>query len=226
MRPANPPLRPPLDDDAVAEFLANNSDFLMRRPELMPDPAPTDNSATGAVVSLAERQVAVLRERNEALRDRLTTLMAVARDNDRTFARMRALMVALMDAANVADLDRTLAERLLQGFQADHATCFVRRAAEGDLQHVRVRLAMAPWDRLFDAAEPSCGTYRAAEYELLFGAAQLSGPASVAVVPLQRAGAALAIGSKDPQRFAPDMGKMYLTFLGDVLERTLTRLKL
>ena len=106
------------------------------------------------------------------------------------------------------------------------AICFVRRAPGGELRHVAERREQAPWDRLFEHAEPTCGTYRAEEYSALFGVSQPSGPASVAVVPLHRAGAALAIGSTDPQRFAPDMGKIYLTFLGDVLVRTLMRLEL
>ena len=121
MRPAG---SPPLDDDAVAEFLVNNSDFLVRRPELMPDPAAQEDSGAGAVVSFADRQVALLRERNEGLRQRLAALLAVARDNDLTFERMRALMLALMDAASVAELDRALAERLLEGFHADHGDLF------------------------------------------------------------------------------------------------------
>ena len=217
---------PPLDADAVADFLANNSDFLVRRPELLPDPAASDDSAGGAVVSLADRQMVLLRDRNESLRNRLAALIAVARDNDRTYARLRKLTLALMDAASVAELDTALAAHLLEEFQADHAICFVGRAPRSELVHVAARVVKAPWDRIFDNAEPTCGPYRAEEYALLFPGVELSGPASVAVVPMRRASAVLAIGSKDPERFAPDMGHVFLTFLGDVLERTLMRLGL
>ena len=223
MRPAS---KPPLDDNTVAEFLANNGDFLVRRPELLPDIPAHQDSGSGAVVSLAERQVAALRKRNLALRDRLATLLEVARDNDRTFARMRELTLGLMDAANAIELNRLLARHLLAEFRADHAICFVRRSPSEDLAHLVARVAKAPWDRVFDHAAPTCGAYRAEEYSLLFPAANLGSPGSAAVVPMHRVGATLAIGSKDPTRFSADAGTLFLTFLGDVLERTLMRLKL
>ena len=223
MKPAS---RPPLDDNAVAEFLANNSDFLMRRPELLPDVTAGDDSGSGAVVSLAERQAVALRARNQGLRNRLAELIAAARDNDRTFNRLCKLTLALMDAVNESALDRLLARHMLEGFQADHAVCFVRRVPGGDLEHFAARIVKAPWDRLFDLPEPTCGAYRAEEYALLFPNAILSGPGSAAVIPMRRAGATLAIGSKDPKRFSPDMGKIFLSFLGEVLERTLMRLRL
>ena len=223
MRPAS---KPPLDDNMVAEFLANNGDFLVRRPELLPDIPAHHDSGSGAVVSLAERQVAVLRERNLALRERLTTLLEIARDNDRTFGRMRELTLALMDATNDIELNGLLAKHLLAEFRADHAICFVRRAASDDLAHLVARTVKAPWDRLFDHPEPVCGAYRAEEYALLFPDANLDGPGSAALVPMQRVHATLAIGSKDATRFAADMGTLFLSFLGSVLERTLMRLKL
>ena len=171
MRPAS---KPPLDDNTVAEFLANNGDFLVRRPELLPDIPAQHDSGSGAVVSLAERQVAALRKRNLALRDRLATLLEVARDNDRTFARMRELTLGLMDAANAIELNRLLARHLLAEFHADHAICFVRRSPSEDLAHLVARVAKAPWDRVFDHAAPTCGAYRAEEYALLFPAANLA----------------------------------------------------
>ena len=216
--------KPPLDDETVAEFLADNSEFLIRRPELLPDAAV--GGASGTVVSLADRQVAVLRQRNEALRDRLGALLTAARDNDRTFARMRELTLALMDAADEAALDRLLAQHLVAGLDADHAACFVRRVSKDDLEHITARVVGAPWNRLFEHPKPTCGAFRPDEYALLFPGAELSGPGSAAVIPMPNAGAALAIGSKQAERFSPDMGKLFLSFLGDVLSRTLVRLNL
>ena len=221
MRPAS---KPPLDDNTVAEFLANNGDFLVRRPELLPD-VPAE-SGSGAVVSLADRQVAALRKRNLALRDRLATLLEVARDNDRTFGRICELTLALMDADDEIELNGLLARHLLAEFHADHAICFVRHAPNEDLTHLAARVVKAPWDRVFAHSEPTCGPYRAEEYALLFPDANLEGPGSAAVVPMPSAGATLAIGSKDSMRFSADAGNIFLSFLGKVLERTLMRLEL
>ena len=49
----------------------------------------------GSSISLVERQVAVLRERNIDMRNRLTHLMDVARDNDRLFEKTRRLVMKM-----------------------------------------------------------------------------------------------------------------------------------
>lgn len=225
-----PNREPRLDDDAVADFLANNSDFFARRPELVPDIDATHTAADGTtVVPLAERQVAVLRQRNSALRQRMATLLANAQENERTFAAMRGLTLALMDAAGAEDVSRAIGRHVVDALDVDHAVCFLDgRAAAGDLPHLAGVPGEPPLPRLFAHAEPACSALRPAEYRQLFSGATPAGPGSMALVPLAipPAAGALAIGAEDAQRFTPEMGKLFLGFLGDVLSRALRRLRL
>ena len=214
----------PLDEDAVADFLADNEDFLTRRPELLPEP---DSPASGTVVPLAERQIAALRERNAALRERITVILANATENERIFGSLRTFTLALMDAGCLADVSRAIGRDLVGELAVDHAACFVEgRIDAEDCPHL-TGVTGPPPPQLFAHAEPQCRAARPAEYVQLFPNAAIDAPGSVALVPLDLPSGAgtLALGAEDPQRFTPDMGKLFLEFLRDVTSHALRRLR-
>lgn len=212
-------------ETAVAEFLATHSDFLSRHAELLEGLRAGDSSPDG-VASLVERQVVALRNRNQELRERLGVLIANARANDRIFARMRALTVALLDAEDAAGLDHALATSLVAGFDADDARCFLAGwSPRQQHAHLTGVSGAPPLAAMFGQDAPSCATYRPDEYSRVFPGATLDSPGSIALVPLPvfDAQATLAIGAADPNRFTPDLGNMFLTYLADVLGRTMKR---
>ena len=214
-----------LDEDAVADFLAHNGDFLRRRPELLPAP---DSPANGTVVPLVERQVAALRERNAALRERIAATLANAKENERIFGGLRAFTLALMDAGGLADVSRAIGRDLVGQLDLDHAACFVEGSiGADDCAHLAGVAGQPPLARLFAHAEAQCRTVRPAEYTQLFPNAAIDAPGSVALVPLDvpTGAATLALGARDPQRFTPEMGKLFLEFLRDVTSRALRRLR-
>lgn len=226
-----------IDDDAVADFLSNNRDFFNRRPELLPELAIQTQS--GTVVSLADRQAAILRNRNKQMHQRFSELIGVAKDNDRTFAGMRALVLALMDANDEADLSQVLAQHFVAGFGADDVVCYVSSteklpqddgasASAAALRHVGQAAIEGPLRRAFEAAAPACDAYRPKDYAAVFPGAELEGPGSIAIVPLRgeqpALRAVLAVGAKDPGRFGPEMGSVFLSFAGEALARTLVRI--
>lgn len=242
-KPQGAPPHPPalIDEEAVAGFLVENPDFFARHPRLLTE-LDLQQAADGTV-SLVDRQVQLLRTRNEDLRRHLNEILANATDNDGTFARTRTFTLALMDATDLPALDRALAKHLVDGFEANHGICFVRdwQPAPGDgngspfahLAGIR-NDEEPPLPRLFDADDPSCKACRPEDYTRLFADADLSAPGSIALVPMHVANtgtnrdltATLVIGATDPRRFAPDMGKVFLFYIGDVLARTLIRLDL
>lgn len=218
---------PALDEEAVAAFLADHPDFFVRRPDVLSEvELPADS---GDAISLLERQVIALRGRNKSLREQLTTLLENANANDRVFSRTTTFTLALMDAPDLASLDGVLTRCLVEGFDADHATCFIEGwVPPMELEHLTGVPAgePPPLPQLFDHALPLCAAHRPEEYEALFPASSLDAVGSIAIVPLRAEGlnGTLAIGSWDPQRFSPDMGKVFLLYIGDVLSRTLVRL--
>lgn len=216
-----------LGEEAVAAFLAEHPDFFVHRPDVLSDMELPANS--GDAISLLERQVIALRGRNKSLREQLTTLLENAEANDRVFSRTTTFTLALMDAPDLPSLDGVLARCLIDGFDADHATCFIEGwEPPASLDHLTgvPPGEPPPLPQLFDHALPLCAAHRPEEYEALFPASALDAVGSIAIVPLRadRLNGTLAIGSWDPQRFSPDMGKVFLLYIGDVLSRALVRL--
>ena len=69
-----------LSEEQVREYLKQHEDFLQRNPDML-DHLHIAH-ASGSAVSLVEKQVSVLRERNVDMRHRLKSLTANAREND------------------------------------------------------------------------------------------------------------------------------------------------
>ena len=211
-----------LDSTAVAGYLRRNPGFFRQYPELAPA-----LDGPGAATSLVQRQMATLRERNDDLAGRLQELREVASDNDRIFSAARALSLALLDVRSADELDRCLAQHVVGGFRLDHVVCYLAGSLMPALHHLRSVAAgdRPPLPALFDHPAPVCNACRPEEYARLFGE-RLAGPGSVALVPSRRGpiNATLAIGSRDPGRYTPELATDFLAYLGELLARTLVRI--
>src|SRR5476651_1957666 len=103
-----------LEAAAVAAYLEANPDFFVEHEELLN--AMLIPHQRGDTVSLVERQLKLLRERNIEMRHRLSQLMDVARDNDRLFEKTRRLNLALMDATSLEEIVIAVEDSLRQEF--------------------------------------------------------------------------------------------------------------
>ena len=97
-----------LDSESVAAYLRQHPEFFVDHEELIPELRIPHQP--GEAVSLVERQVKLLRERNIEMRHRLSQLMDVARDNDRLFDKTRRLVLDLLDAASLEELQRAVVD--------------------------------------------------------------------------------------------------------------------
>lgn len=214
--------------DQVAQFLRANPDFFSAHAELLAElKIPHEN---GSAVSLVERQVTVLRERNVELRERLNSLLSIARDNDVIFDKTRTLVLALLEAPTLTDAAQALARSLLDDFSMA-AMSLVLFDTALDAVPPRVQLqdaaaAEARMGALLKGRKVVCGVLRPEELAWLFGA-DADAVGSAAIVPLADHGAAhglaglLAIGARDPQHFRSGMDTLFVGHIGDVLVRRL-----
>lgn len=212
-----------LSDEAIARHLRTHPDYFQRHPGLL---ALLElPHASGGTVSLVERQVAILRERNIDMRKRFTLLVGTANTNDGLFDKTRALTLALLDAQSLEDLDHVIAHSLKSGFKADAVTCFVSHPNTiPAFEHIRycASAQQLPMLQLTQSTGASCGPLRSDEFARLF-AGEHAREGSAAIVQLRHGNlvGVLAIGSHDPQRFSTDMGTLFVRFIGDVLARVL-----
>jgi len=216
----------PRNEDTVTRYLRENPDFFGRHPLLLTDlNLPHDS---GQAISLVERQVAILRERNIDMRRRLTHLVGAANTNDTLFEKTRRFTLRALDCENLDGIDAVLADTLIDDFAADHTRCFVSHPQPFASRHHLRYCSSAqelPLVQLTQSTGLSCGLLRGDEFQKLFENAP-SVDGSAALIGLHHGDlvGVLAIGSDDPMRFTPDMGTLFVGYIGDVLSRVLARL--
>lgn len=219
-----------LSDEAVRDFLTANGDFLQRHPDLL------DNlhisHASGSAISLVEKQVSVLRERNVEMRHRLKALTSTARENDKLFEETRALVVKLLEAASVNELYRSFMDSMHKGFGAEYASMILFTEAEPGAEYrvdslESARDAIGP---LLNGRKPVCGALRKEEFDYLFAHADnprpISQGGSAAIMPLTDGSqlGLIAVGSADAARYHSGMGTLFLSHIAEVILRLLPRL--
>jgi len=89
-----------VSEDAVCDYLAAHPDFFERHPKLLGSLSVPH--ASGEAVSLVERQVSMLRQKELKLGRRLKELIGVARANDKLSARVHELSLGLLDSIGEA----------------------------------------------------------------------------------------------------------------------------
>src|SRR6202042_2520286 len=107
-----------LNDSSVADYLQTYPDFFERNSQLLTKlrlPHVRDGAAT---VSLVERQVEVLRDRNQALERKLKELVDVARANDGLADRIHRLSQRLIRARTLQETIAAVDTSLREDFDA------------------------------------------------------------------------------------------------------------
>jgi uncharacterized protein YigA (DUF484 family) len=207
----------------VAAWLRTHQDFFERHPDLLTELSIPH--AAGGAVSLVERQVGVLRERNLELRERLQRLLDVARENDVLFEKIRGLALALLEARSIAALAAALEDELKARFNSEFVSLllFDVEGLTGAAHTVSQQEAQVHVPALVKGRQAIAGQLRSEELTFLFGheGAQVK---SCAVVPLHHGNmlGLLAIGATDADHFRTSMDTLFISFVGDVLARLLT----
>jgi uncharacterized protein YigA (DUF484 family) len=209
----------------VAAFLRRNPRFLNDFPDLaLGLVVPREE---GRATSLASYQLDVLRDKNRELNKRLLELFQNAQENERLTVRTHQLTLALMRARNAAETLKAMVASLTEDFQGElvrvllHAPVAGLDGAEWLDVLPRDAAVLTPFAEFFKNDEPLCGRLQQDKLDLLFGA-RVHEEQSCALVPLGTRGL-VAIGSRDPNRFYPGMGTLFLRLMGDTLVAALSR---
>ena len=209
----------------VAAWLRRHPQFLKQFPDLaLSLVVPRDD---GPAASLASYQLEVLRDKNRELSRRLQELFGNAQENERLAVRTHQLALALMRQGTAADTLRAMAASLAEDFNGDLVRIVLFERVEGldDVDWLQVigaddaRLASFR-DALADG-EPICGRLHPDKHALLYGARAEEVQAS-ALLPLPGVGL-VTVGSRDPNRFFPGMGTLFLRMMGEALTVALKR---
>jgi uncharacterized protein YigA (DUF484 family) len=221
-----------IDEAAVASYLTATPEFFDRHAQLLAKIRLPDSRGGPSTVSLLERQVEVLRERNRQLERKVKDFVDVARENDALGTRVLAFARKLIAAKDQASAIGVIESALREDFGAGQSVLVLTaaRAPQGvtESRFLRIVPAEAPglrsFDNLFTAGKPRCGQLRDSQREFLFGgdAGEIG---SVALVPLggKDGHGLLACGSHDSQRFNPTMSTDFLAHIGELIAAALAR---
>ncbi|MDP9089476.1 MAG: DUF484 family protein [Pseudomonadota bacterium] len=222
-----------LTDNSVADYLQNYPDFFERHSQLLTKLRLPHVRDVAATVSLVERQVEVLRERNQSLERKLKELLDVARANDVLADRIHRLSQRLIRAHSMSDSINAIETSLREDFDSMNSVLVLfleeARALQPDSGRF-LRIAspvdenMKSFESLLSSGKPRCGQVRDAQRDYLFGGDSVA-IGSVALTPLGQKGALglLAIGASDADRFHPGMSTEFLLRIGELVTYALTR---
>ena len=199
-----------LDPKAVEAFLRAHPNFLQDRPGLLAV-LNLPHGGEGAV-SLVERQVSVLRERNIASRQKLAELSDISRENDRLLDATRNTILALLAGENRADLSRIWLDQVTGTFKADMGALVWLDGSSDSVEEALIT------DKLVRQSSGFSGVLRPEEMQAMFGTAATEGSAALVAI---RSGedhiGVLGVGSHDTQRYRPEDGTLFLDYLAEVI---------
>jgi len=209
----------------VAEYLKSNPIFFEQYADLLAQifvPHPHG----GHTVSLAERQMLTLRDKNRQTETKLAELIAFGEENDAISEKVHRLAVGLIAAETFQAVIHLLNFHLRDDFSVPHVALRLWNAPDG-VEDLPEFAAVSEELHVFAETlnRPYCGSTAG------FGTASWFGEhanhiRSQALIALRNGGGTIgmiALGSEEAQRFYADMGTLYLERLGEMVSAALAR---
>jgi uncharacterized protein YigA (DUF484 family) len=217
-----------MNSQDVADYLQSHPEFFEQHAELL-NAVVLPHPHGGRAISLSERQMMTLREKNKALELRLAELVRFGRENDAILDRLQRWTRALLLQRNARLLPDALTTSLADIFAVPQLALRIWEANDDYADLAAAQPVSADIISLANQLrQPYLGAPTEAHLSLR---ALLDNPAvqSIALLPLRRGAAAQAFGlmvlaSPDPRRFDGGMGTEVLARIGETASAALTRL--
>lgn len=207
-----------LDAEQVANYLLENPDFFSRFPQLL-EKINIPHAHKGSV-SLVELQSEQLRKKVRSLTHKLNQLIVIAKQNEAIYRIYADLNLRILKCTNFADLILILEEVIQENLKLASVTLKPFKGAHA-FPEIQQRLFI---EKRFKQSQFFFGRLSDHERKLLF-ADQDANSVALLLIGEQSEIGLLAIGSKDPSHFNPDMDTLLITqlqqFLGVLLPKML-----
>ena len=213
-----------LEADDVASYLKEHPEFFESHAHLLTE-VNIPHPHGGRTISLAERQLLALRDKNNLLESKLRELIQFGEENDALGERVHRFSLALLMASSLESCLQAIDYNLREDFSVPHVAI---RLWQGEEQHPNLPEFSATSKELRVYADglsnPACGPHALYETGTWFGedSGRLKSFAMVALRAEQTFGF-LVLASEDPQRFYQGMGTLYLKRLGELISVALKR---
>lgn len=213
-----------IKEHEVADYLHRHPDFFSRHEYLLEE-LTIPHHETGRAISLIERQVGLIREQKQQLKQQLHQLTVAARTNETLLQRFQAMILKLIDADDIEQAVSYIRDALREDFHADAVELLLLDCPGRKESISRDDPRLKVLETVIGGRRTVCGHFKPEQTELLFGKGGQEITSSV-IIPLCEGDNAdepclglLAIGSIDPKRYHPEMGTVFVAHLGSVMNR-------
>ncbi|MCL2346018.1 MAG: DUF484 family protein [Desulfobulbus sp.] len=211
--------------EEVADYLKNHPGFFEQYADLMAQiflPHPHG----GRAISLAERQMLSLREKNRSVEAKLAELIAFGEENDAIGEKVHRLAVGLVAAETFQAVIHLIHFHLRDDFAVPHVALRLWNKPEG-VEDLPEFAGVSEELQVFaeTLSRPCCGSTAGFGTASWFGE-QAPHIRSQALIALRNGGGTIgliALGSEEGQRFHADMGTLHLERLGELVSAALAR---
>ncbi|WP_330927152.1 DUF484 family protein [Candidatus Sororendozoicomonas aggregata] len=214
-----------LNADQVTEFLLQHPDFFAGRDELLAKMAIPHQR--GSAISLLERQLQLLREKDVDTQRCLTHVINNAKENERHFDSIRKFSLSLLESRDMEQAIEAVEDSLNHDFNVEFHQLILFSSQPSNLP-VRFESKDITESLLGEALSNStvfCGQLDEKRMAFIFGN-KTQQIRSTAVAPLRFPDyiGLLALGSCELDRFKASLRTQFISYLGDILSRHLTHL--
>ena len=213
-----------LTDKKVAAYLLENPDFFADRDSLLLKiQVPHKTKGT---ISLVEKQLDVIRDRQKETKKKLKEFIQSAERNKAIFDKSRKLILSLISAKGSSEFFTSLENGLKRDF-GSKAFSLVVFGKPKQINHFSSRLpaesARKYVGRLMQSKTPTLGTLGLREQDFLFQdqSEKVKSTAIFTIRDRNKKLGLLAIGSSDTEYFTPDMDTIFISFISEVLGKLL-----
>ena len=213
-----------IKEHEVADYLHRHPDFFSRHEYLLEE-LTIPHHETGKAISLIERQVGLIREQKQQLKQQLHHLTVAARINETLLQRFQVMILNLIASDNIDEAVLYIRDALREDFHADAVELLLFDCPERKESISRNDPRLKALETVIGGRQTVCGHFKPDQIELLFGKGGQE-IASAVVIPLcgdkgkdEPCLGLLAIGSIDPKRYHPEMGTVFVSHLGAVMNR-------
>lgn len=199
--------------EEVALYLRDNPQFFEDHADTLAQ-ISLPHPHGGRTISLSERQLLALREKNKELEKKLREMISIAQENDALQHKVHEFVIALFAARDLATLQEMIPHLLRDIFAIPHTVLHLWQTHPPSAEV----LAFAD-----SQAQPVCLHHPAHDTAAWFGerAPQLH---SYAYLPLHEGSETiglLVLASEDKQRFYPEMGTVFLQRIAEAVSSAL-----
>lgn len=197
----------------VAQYLQSNPQFFEEHLETLTQ-ITLPHPHGGRTISLSERQLVALREKNRELEKKLHELIEFARENDALQHKVHEFVTALFAARDLATLREMVPHLLREIFSVPHTALHLWQATPPSAEVLAFTDAQAQPVCLHQAAHDTANWFGETGKHLH----------SFAYLPLHAGSESiglLVMASEDKQRFYPGMGTLFLQRIAEAVSAAL-----